>query len=96
MPPAASPPEVVFVAYPLRNGRQAIMPRRIRPRCCVRLDGVEKIVYASRADARHGCGKHERTYRCGQCGAWHRATKTRTAERRETWPAAAWVARRVA
>jgi len=93
MPPAAAPPEFVFVAYPLPNGRQAIMPRRVRPRSCVRLDGAEKLLFASRAEARRGCPKHQTVYRCPQCGAWHRATKKRTAARRETWPAAAWVAR---
>ena len=91
--PSIAPAEFVFVAYPLPNGSQAIMPRRVRPRCCVRLDGIEKLVYASRAEARKHCPKHEVAYRCRQCGGWHRATKTRTAARRETWPAAAWVRR---
>ena len=96
MPPAVATSDFVFVAYPLPDGRQAIMPRRVRPRCCVRLDGTEKLAYASRTEARRGCPKHETTYRCRQCGAWHRATKSRTAARRETWPSAAWVVRRAA
>ena len=96
MPSTVATPDFIFVAYPLSGGRQAIMPRRVRPRCCVRLDGTEKLVYATRAEARKGCPKHAVTYRCKQCGKWHRATKTRTAARRETWPAAAWVARRAA
>ncbi|MFN2450345.1 MAG: hypothetical protein ABR508_11265 [Candidatus Baltobacteraceae bacterium] len=86
--------DVVFVAHPLPNGTQVLMPRAVRPRSCVRLDGTEKIAYASRSEAGRGCPKHQVTYRCKQCREWHRATKRKTAERRETWPAAAWVAAR--
>ena len=84
--------DVVFVAYPLRNGQQAIMPHRVRPRSCVRLDGVEKVAYAGRAEARRGCPKHEEAYRCRFCGAWHRATKRRTVEGKARAMPVAWVA----
>jgi hypothetical protein len=80
----------------LPNGTQALMPHRMRPRSCVRLDGVEKVVYASRSEARRHCPKHELTYRCRQCGAWHRATKARSAKRRIAPPSAAWVLKRPA
>ena len=93
MPHPPVPSDVVFVAYPLPNGTQALMPQRVRPRSCVRLDGVEKAGYASRADARRGCPKHETAYRCRHCGAWHRATKSRTAKRRAA-PPVAWVTTR--
>lgn len=61
--------DVVFVAYPLPNGTQVLMPRRLRPRSCVRLDGVEKIRYKSRSEAQRGCRKHEAVYRCRHCGS---------------------------
>ncbi len=87
--------DVIFVAYPLPNGTQVIMPRRVRPRSCVRLDGGEKIVYASRSDARRGCPKHEVVYCCRYCARWHRATKRKRAA--EVRPVGvAWVSRRAA
>jgi hypothetical protein len=93
MPVLAS--DVVIVAYPLRNGRQALMPRRVSPRSCVRLDGHAKAGYASRADARRSCPKHEIVYRCRFCAAWHRATKRKPISVCDTLPVA-WVKRRAA
>ena len=86
---------VVIVAYPLRNGAQALMPRAIVPRACVRLDGTAKVAYASRTAARSGCPKHETAYRCGFCAQWHRATKHKRLAPRDAVPVA-WVRRRAA
>ncbi len=89
------PSDVVIVAYPLRNGTQALMPRRVTPRSCVRLDGKAKAGYASRAVARRSCAKHENVYRCRFCAAWHRATKRKPNSLCDTLPVA-WIKRRAA
>jgi hypothetical protein len=93
---AVLPENSLIVAYPLRNGEMALMPRRRDPRSCVRLDGEAKLAFASRADARRGCPKQQITYRCRHCGDWHRATKRVDVAYRETWPTLAWVTRRAA
>ena len=76
------PNDCVLIAHPMRDGSQVLVARSRRPRSCVRLDGVEKVTYADRADARRGCPKHEIAYRCRHCASWHRATKAPTSLRR--------------
>lgn len=83
-------PDVVIVAYPLPNGRQALMPRHVEPRSCTRLDGHAKVVYPCRSSARRGCPKHEVVYLCRFCAGWHRATRRKPAQARFT-PPVAWV-----
>jgi len=84
--------EIVLVARALPDGTQVLIPRTLRPRSCVRLDGTEKVVYDSRSYAARGCPKHMTFYRCKACGAWHRATNRRKGRPHETWPMhAAWV-----
>lgn len=90
--------DIVFVAHPLADGSQALMPRKVVPRSCIRLDGHRKNVYESRAEAREGCPKEQTAYRCNFCGHWHRATKRKRADvaaMQETFRVA-WVRTRAA
>ncbi|HTV73645.1 MAG TPA: hypothetical protein VME66_08080 [Candidatus Acidoferrales bacterium] len=65
----------IFVTRPMPNGTQVLVPRLMLPRTCRRLDGVTKISYATRADAKAARTKHDEVYRCANCGAYHLATK---------------------
>lgn len=80
--------QFVLEARRLPNGSQVLISRRKSPRSSVRLDGRAKLSFQTRAEARGGRPKTEITYRCGFCGAYHRATKRPRSDRR---PAVAWV-----
>ncbi len=69
--------DTILIGTPLPNGTMVLVPRYVRPRSCHRLDGTAKIAFDSRSDARRRCAKHEHTYRCKFCGAWHLATTKR-------------------
>lgn len=80
---SASAPRLLLVGRPMPDGTQVLVPQVIRPRTCRRLDGVKKISYATRAQAKAARTKHDEIYRCPNCGAFHLATK----HRREARPA---------
>jgi hypothetical protein len=65
---------LVYEARNLVNGSQVLVPRIVLPRTCRRLDGVTKIAYESRAEARAARAKHHVAYRCKNCGYFHLAT----------------------
>lgn len=69
--------QLLFVGRPLPNGAQVLVPKVVLPRTCRRLDGVTKIAYARRAEAKTAKTKHDAVYSCPHCGAFHLATKTR-------------------
>jgi hypothetical protein len=66
---------LVFVARPMPGGAQVLVPQIVRPRTCRRLDGVAKIGYATRAEAKAATTKHHDVYRCPHCDAFHLATR---------------------
>lgn len=68
---------LVFAARPLPGGAQVLVPVIVRPRTCHRLDGVAKVAYGSRAEAKAARTKHHGVYRCPNCKAFHLATKRR-------------------
>lgn len=72
-PPSAA--SILFVGRPLPDGTQVLVPQLVRPRTCRRLDGVTKIAYASRAEAKGARTKHDSLYRCPHCGHFHLATR---------------------
>ncbi|HEY1976389.1 MAG TPA: hypothetical protein VGG89_07590 [Candidatus Baltobacteraceae bacterium] len=59
------------------DGTQVLVPQVLLPRTCRRLDGVTKVAYATRAEAKAAKTKHHTVYRCPHCGAFHLATKLR-------------------
>jgi len=67
----------LFVDRPMPDGSHVLVPRLIRPRTCRRLDGVTKVAYATRAEAKAARTKHDDVYRCPNCGAFHLATRRR-------------------
>lgn len=69
--------QLLFVGRPMPNGGQVLIPQVRLPRTCRRLDGVTKIAYATRAEAKAAKTKHDAVYGCPHCGAFHLATKTR-------------------
>lgn len=66
---------LLFVGRPLPNGGQVLVPRVELPRTCRRLDGVTKIAYATRGEAKAAATKHHIVYRCPHCSAFHLASK---------------------
>ncbi len=68
----------IFVGRPMPDGSQTLVPRIVRPRTCRRLDGVTKISYSSRSEAKAARTKVARVYRCPHCRAYHLATKHRS------------------
>jgi hypothetical protein len=69
-----------------------VVPQMPHPHSCIRLDGSQKVVYASRSEAARNCPKHMTYYRCRACGTWHRATNRRKDAERDAWPMhAAWL-----
>lgn len=67
--------QLLFVGRPMPNGTQVLVPRVVLPRTCRRLDGVTKIAYATRAEAKAAKTKHDAAYRCPHCAAFHLATR---------------------
>ncbi len=70
--PAAS---LLFIGRPLPNGTQVLVPKVLLPRTCRRLDGVTKIAFETRGDAKAAATKHHTVYRCPHCAAFHLASK---------------------
>jgi hypothetical protein len=68
---------LVYAARNLADGTQVLLPRIVLPRTCRRLDGVTKIAYESRAEAKAARTKYEAVYRCKNCGRHHIATRRR-------------------
>jgi RNase P subunit RPR2 len=68
---------LVYEARNLANGSQVLLPRIVLPRTCRRLDGVTKISYESRTEAKAARAKYEVVYRCRNCGRHHVATRHR-------------------
>jgi hypothetical protein len=66
-----------FIGRPMPDGKQVLVPQVVRPRTCRRLDGVTKIAYSSRAEAKAAKTKHDALYHCPHCGSFHLATKVR-------------------
>lgn len=71
--------QLVFAARPMRDGSQVLVPRVMLPRTCRRLDGVTKVAYESRSEAKGARSKHDCLYRCPHCGWYHLATRRRRA-----------------
>ena len=67
----------VLVGRQLPNGTQVLVPQLVLPRTCRRLDGVMKIAFDNRAEAKAAKTKHEDVYRCPHCVAYHLASKQR-------------------
>lgn len=66
---------LLFVGRPLPDGSQVLVPRVVLPRTCRRLDGVAKLAYATRAEAKAAATKHHIVYRCTHCASFHLASK---------------------
>lgn len=71
--------DCIFEARPLPNGTHVLVPRIRLPRTCRRLDGVVKVAFDSRAEARRARPKHQHAYRCPNCRQFHLATDRRRA-----------------
>lgn len=68
---------IIFEARHLPDGRQGLVPKSKRPRCCMRSDGVAKVRYDTRELAHRAKRKHQKIYRCSHCAAFHVATLKR-------------------
>ena len=74
---AANATQIVYASRSLPDGSQVLIPRLVMPRTCRRLDGVTKMTYSTRAEAKAAKTKHHAVYGCPNCGAFHLATKHR-------------------
>ena len=73
----ANATQIIYASRSLPDGSQVLIPRFVMPRTCRRLDGVTKVTYATRAEAKAAKAKHHAVYRCPNCGGLHLATKHR-------------------
>jgi hypothetical protein len=72
---------VIFVDRILPDGSHVLVPKPDRPRTCRNANGVPKVGYSSRDDARAARTKHHVLYRCPNCDRYHLATDRRHRER---------------
>jgi hypothetical protein len=68
---------LVIIGRWLPNGSHVLIPKTVLPRTCRRLDGVVKVAFDSRAEAKAARTKHDVAYRCRHCARFHLATKHR-------------------